>query len=193
MPSRRPGPQDITNVTPEHQLFHRQARAFTTRLDYFQPALRSSHPQQWISVNAPPCRSLGRQCHVLDVTVRVAALEGDEDHDATWTLGHTERIEFGPLFEDDGELWSDVSIHVPCRYLTTDESGRSMCKAHGHVGRTRKPAYQPARCQLGDDRFRLVEQGRSVSVVLPAPAPPSLPEPLPPSAFESPPDWPPPD
>lgn len=122
-------------------------------------------------MNAPPCRSLGRQCHVLDVTVRIAALEGDEDHDATWTLGHTERIEFGPLFEEDGELWSKASIHVPCRHLSTEENGSSVCRAHGYAGRTRAPKYEVTPCQIGGDRFVLVENGRSVARTLPSPVP----------------------
>ena len=42
-----------------------------------------------------PCRKLGSQCRSLRVTLRVGSLEeGDTslDHEATWLLGHTERI-----------------------------------------------------------------------------------------------------
>src|SRR5690606_2798555 len=58
----------------------------------------TSHPEP---MSIPACRRLGRQCHALDVTLRVAVLEGQEDHDATWMLGHTERIEFGRTYTDD--------------------------------------------------------------------------------------------
>jgi hypothetical protein len=129
-------------------------------------------------MSPPPCRRLGRQCRTLDVTIRVAAIEGDEDHDATWLLGHTERIAFGPLFEQEGELWSKASIHVPCRYLVEGDDGRGgRCTAHGFEGRLPEPDHQPAPRKMGSDRFRIVAEHRLVSRQLPrdAPAKRSLP------------------
>lgn len=111
-------------------------------------------------MSAPACRRLGRHCHALDVTLRVAVLEGQEDHDATWMLGHTERIEFGRTFTDDGYLWAEARVHVPCRHLVAGPDGRSHCRAHGFRGRTTAPerADQPRR--LGGDRFRIVDGKR---------------------------------
>ena len=95
----------------------------------------------------------------MDVTLRVAAIEGDEDHDATWLLGHTERIEFGPIFERDGELWCDASIHVPCRFLA-DNGGATSCTAHGFKGRVAPVKHVPAPRRLGRDRFLIADKGR---------------------------------
>jgi len=47
--------------------------------------------------NVPPCRGLGAQCKSLHVTLRIGELEEGPtslDHEATWLLGHTERIDF---------------------------------------------------------------------------------------------------
>jgi hypothetical protein len=58
---------------------------------------------------APPCRGLGAQCKGLRVTLRIGELEeGPEslDHEATWLLGHTERITFLELWEGEGDLTS---------------------------------------------------------------------------------------
>jgi hypothetical protein len=53
-----------------------------------------------VTVTDLPCRKLGSQCRALRVTLRVGSLEeGDTslDHEATWLLGHTQRIAFGGL------------------------------------------------------------------------------------------------
>ena len=95
------------------------------------------------------------------MTIRVAAIEGDEDHDATWLLGHTERIDFGPMFERDGELWCDASIHVPCRFLeSTPGSAKVHCKAWGYDGRVAPVEHTPAPRRLGKDRFLMVDKKR---------------------------------
>ena len=44
----------------------------------------------------PSCRSLGAQCKSLRVTLRIGELEEGAtslDHEATWLLCHTERID----------------------------------------------------------------------------------------------------
>ncbi|HEY4101063.1 MAG TPA: hypothetical protein VGM20_09320 [Gemmatimonadales bacterium] len=126
-------------------------------------------------MSPPSCRRLGRHCRTLDVTLRVAAIEGEEDHDATWLLGHTERIDFGPLFERDGELWCDASIHVPCRFLATGDDAVSVrCTAHGFDGRLKMPERTPELRALGDDRFAIVERQRLVTRQIEA-APPAAP------------------
>lgn len=114
----------------------------------------------------PPCTRLGRQCRVLDVTLRIGKLEEGQDsldHEATWLLGHTARIDFGSLHSRKGELLVDAALHVPCKYLA--ESGdKATCRAHGFTGpapaHPRRPA-QPR--QLGGNRFRLVDQRRLVA------------------------------
>jgi hypothetical protein len=109
---------------------------------------------------SPPCKKLGRQCHVLDLTLRVAVLEGEEDHDATWMLGHTERLEFGKPFEDDDELWVPARVHVPCRHLKEDEDGTVRCRAHNFKGDLEGVPHDRQPRQLGGDDFRLVHKRR---------------------------------
>lgn len=131
----------------------------------------------------PACRRLGRHCRTLDVTVRVTTIDGEEDHDATWLLGHTERIEFGPLFERDGELWCDASIHVPCRFLATGDDGRSSrCTAHGFEGRVRAVPHAAAPRRLGGDQFAIVERQRLMGRRLAPPPVPKRSLPMAPSA-----------
>jgi hypothetical protein len=118
----------------------------------------------------PPCRSLGQHCRALKVTMRVAALEGGEDHDATWLFGHTERLDFGATFEDDDELWVEATIHVPCRYLKEQGGSAVRCGAYGYEGRVNHPRRLPAPRRLGGDTFRIVEKKRLVTRSLHAPA-----------------------
>lgn len=113
------------------------------------------------------------------MTLRVAAIEGDEDHDATWLLGHTERIDFGPTFERDGEIWCDASIHVPCKYLATGDDGRSArCSAHGFAGKVAPVKHTPAPRRLGQDRFVIAEKRRLVARKLDPPPAPRRPLPI---------------
>ena len=114
----------------------------------------------------PPCKSLGRQCRYLDVTLRIGKLEeGPEslDHEATWLLGHTDAIDFGRLHVRRGELLVDARLHVPCKHFKEGEGG-ARCQAHGFRGR---PPARPRRPdqprQLGGNRFRLVDQRRLVA------------------------------
>ncbi len=115
----------------------------------------------------PPCRRLGRQCRVLDVTLRVAVLEGEEDHDATWMLGHTERVEFGSLFTDDDELWVHARLHVPCRHLRESPGGKAHCRAHDFRGPLEPLVYERQVRQVADHRFNLVEGRRLRARTLP--------------------------
>ncbi len=114
----------------------------------------------------PACTALGRQCRSLDVTLRIGKLEdGQEslDHEATWLLGHTDRMDFGRLHRRKGDLLVDTRLHVPCKYLK-EKDGQARCAAHGFRApsppRPRRPT-QPR--QLGGSRFRLVDQGRLVA------------------------------
>jgi hypothetical protein len=121
---------------------------------------------------APPCRGMGSQCRGVPVTLRVGPLEegtASLDHEATWLIGHTERITFYDLWEDEGELYVDAMLHVPCRFLQPDGL-QARCTAHGFTGTLpagpRKPA-QPR--QLGRDRFLVVENRQNVIRRLPPP------------------------
>ncbi|MDH4349466.1 MAG: hypothetical protein OEW17_11715, partial [Gemmatimonadota bacterium] len=124
----------------------------------------------------PPCQSPGQQCHALDVTLRVASLEADPsagDHEATWLLGHTQRIGFRSLRRAGGHLLVDATLRVRCRHL--DGAGRRTrgqgltCRAHGfrNIPAPMQAESQPRR--LGGDRFVLVESGRLVEQKAPHP------------------------
>ncbi len=123
-----------------------------------------------------PCRKLGSQCRALRVTLRVGSLEeGDTslDHEATWLLGHTERITFGDLWWGEGDLYVEAMLHVPCRFLQS-HGETAECRLFGYRGPTFRPPRRPPQPRrLGGDRFRVVDAKRLVTRSLPAPpAPP---------------------
>ena len=130
-----------------------------------------------LKVVAPPCRSMGAHCRSLRVLLRVATLDDGPwsgDHEATWLLGHTDRIRFlSDLWEDDDDLYVSAELLVPCRFLR-DGPGFANCAAHGFESRAAAaPERIPAPRQLGGDRFRIVERGRLASRKLtPPPARP---------------------
>src|SRR6185436_2332789 len=124
----------------------------------------------------PPCRRMGSQCRSLRVILRVSTLDDGPrsgDHEATWLVGHTERITFlTDLWEDAEDLYVAAELHVPCRYLEEGD-GAVRCGAHGFRGTSRpRPERVRAPRRLGNDRFRVVEGGRLVSRALPSPPPP---------------------
>lgn len=127
---------------------------------------------------APPCRSMGTQCHSLPVVLRVTSLEGGPksgDQEATWLIGHTEHITFlSDLWEDDDDLYVEAALHVPCRFLESGTPGEARCKAYGFSAlKSPKGDPVPAPRRLGGDRFRVVENGRFASrTMLPIPHPP---------------------
>ncbi len=58
-----------------------------------------------MTTSVPPCRRLGRQCQALPVVLRIGSIEdgvGSLDHEATWLLGHTQRIDFGEPRAEEG-------------------------------------------------------------------------------------------
>lgn len=121
---------------------------------------------------APPCRGLGAQCRSLPVTLRVGSLEegtASLDHETTWLIGHTQTITFSDIWEDDGELYVDAVLHVPCRYLHQD-GAHARCAVYGFQGpvpRRFSRREQPRR--LGRDRFLIVENRRTAIRTLPPP------------------------
>ena len=132
-----------------------------------------AQPQTVSSLSIPPCRSLGPQCRSLPVTLRIGPLEDGTaslDHEATWLIGHTQNITFSEIWEDEGELYVEATLHVPCRYLRR-EGAFSQCTAHGFRGPKPREAYRPEQPRrLGRDRFLVVENRRTVTRSLPAPA-----------------------
>jgi hypothetical protein len=124
--------------------------------------------------NVPPCRALGSQCRSLPVILRIGPLEegtASLDHEATWLIGHTQHITFSEIWEDEGELYVDATLHVSCRYLR-QEGAFAQCSAHGFVGPAPRGAYKPEqRRRLGRNRFLVVENRRAVPRTLPPPAP----------------------
>lgn len=117
---------------------------------------------------------MGRQCQSLKVTLRVSAdlsRATDGDHEATWLLGHTQRISFGPLWRHRENLFCRATLHVPCKHLRHDSEGVS-CRAHGIRGTLLAGNHRRQQRQVGRDGFRVVERGRLVERTIPL-APPT--------------------
>jgi len=120
---------------------------------------------------------MGSHCDSLRVVLRVATEDegrGSADHEATWLLGHTERITFLDELRRDGrDLYTQAELGVPCRFLATDAKGGSRCNAHGYSRASGPRGPDPAEPRrFTADRFRIVEGGRTVTRMLPAPARP---------------------
>src|SRR3954463_7282978 len=115
---------------------------------------------------APPCNALGSQCRTVPVVLRGGALEEGSvslDHESTWLIGHTQHITFYDIWEDEGELYVDAMLHVPCRFLRRDGATAS-CTAYGYTGPTpRGPARREQPRRLGRDRFVIVENRRTTA------------------------------
>lgn len=126
----------------------------------------------------PTCRTLGPQCLGIPVTLRVGTLDKGAascDHEATWLLGHTQHITFGPLRTREDELLVDATLHVRCRHLQLGPAGAARCRAHGFEDKAPEPVprgVQPRR--LAGDRFRVVSGGGQQDLPLAFP-PRSLP------------------
>lgn len=120
----------------------------------------------------PPCKSMGSHCRSLAVTLRVGSLEegpASLDHEGTWLLGHTQRITFSELWQDDEDLYVDAVLHVPCKFLRRDGT-LATCRAHAFMGRLPREysrMEQPRR--LGGDRFLVVHRGQTQVRRLPFP------------------------
>jgi hypothetical protein len=129
----------------------------------------------------PPCTRLGAQCRSLPVTLRIGTYRTPDeslDHEATWLLGHTERLAFRNLRREGADLLVDALLRVRCRHLRragASDSDPVRCAAHGYEGSL--PAEEPWPLQprrLGGDRFRVVSGGVEADLTLPLP-PRSLP------------------
>ena len=122
---------------------------------------------------APPCRRMGRQCQSLRVTLRVGSLEEGTtslDHEATWLLGHTAQITFGPLWEGEGDLYVDAVLHVPCRWLSREGSA-ARCGLYGFTDSLPAPRRPQQPRRLAGDRFQIVDRKRATVRRLPMASP----------------------
>lgn len=111
----------------------------------------------------PPCTAPGRQCYALSVTLRVAHLDAgpsSADAEATWLLGHTERIRFGTLSKHADHLYVPATIHVPCRHLEERAAGVAHCRAHGFTAPVQRPSHEPRSRIRGGGAFEYVHRGR---------------------------------
>ncbi len=122
----------------------------------------------------PPCKSLGRHCRELDLTVRIADLADDnqtlQDAAATWLLGHTERITFGPPYVDGDELLVDATVHVPCKHLQRNGDDRAACDVYGYRGPTPKTTQgnkAKTRFDRGGERYLVFFKRRNRVLPLP--------------------------
>lgn len=129
----------------------------------------------------PNCTSLGRHCRELKVTIRVSDTDTEsrtlQDASMTWITGHTERLTFGKPYVVDTDVRVDAIVHVPCRYLRSEEGkhairpggkptkslrdpdARVVCSAHWYRGKlpkgTRRPGNRPL-VRLDDERFAII-------------------------------------
>jgi hypothetical protein len=112
---------------------------------------------------------MGPQCRKLKVTLRIGSLEegpASLDHEGTWLLGHTERVDFGEPWDDGEDLYVDAVIHVPCRYLRSSASG-SSCGMYGYTSASPRVTRRPAQTRRNrGDQFTVIEQGRSRALEL---------------------------
>lgn len=115
---------------------------------------------------------MGPQCRKLTVTLRIGSLEDGPaslDHEGTWLLGHTERLDFGEIWDDGEDLFVDTVIHVPCRYLKDSAAG-SSCSMYGYTSAPGRASRRPVQARrLQGDRFTVVEKGRLKPLDLPFP------------------------
>lgn len=115
---------------------------------------------------------MGPQCRSLRVTLRIGTFENGPaslDHEATWLLGHTERVDFGTPWDDGEDLFVDAVLYVPCRFLRDSAAGAS-CGMYGYQQKSRRRVKrQPQPRRIEEDRFRLVELGKVKERVLPFP------------------------
>jgi hypothetical protein len=123
---------------------------------------------------------MGAQCRQLEVTLKVGGMEDGTpslDHEGTWLLGHTQRIDFGTPRVAGEDLLVEATLHLRCRHLKR-EGSTERCAAHGYSRRAPAPAVRPVQARrAGPDEFVILEGLKPVvrRVVPPAPAPRSLP------------------
>ena len=105
---------------------------------------------------------MGAQCRALRVTLRIGSLEDGRDsldHEATWLLGHTQRIQFGELWDDGEDVYVQATIHVPCRFYGV-EGDEATCRMYEYRSPKPRPATRPEQPrQLEGDHFVVVSDG----------------------------------
>ena len=113
----------------------------------------------------PACRAVGSHCQELQVTLRVAHGESgpaSSDAEATWLLGHTQRLSFSNLRSQNTELLAEAVLSIPCRHAAF-EPGSIRCGAHGFGGPRPAPLHRTEERRLGGGRFQYVRSGKLVT------------------------------
>ncbi len=101
--------------------------------------------------NPPECRTLGKHCREVAVTIRVSDVTEEsqtlQDASVTWITGHTERITYGEAYIKNDELRVDATIHVPCKHLRTPY-GDPAIKPNGVPVPNRNGTRPEVRCAV---------------------------------------------
>jgi hypothetical protein len=134
----------------------------------------------------PECRSLGRHCREVKLTIRISDATGEsqtlKDASVTWITGHTERVTYGKAYVAEDEIRTEAIVHVPCKYLRTtdgdlaiapdgtevcgrDGNGTEVhCAIHGFRGAVPQSTQQRGESRhdvrLPDGRFALYYKGK---------------------------------
>jgi hypothetical protein len=107
------------------------------------------------------------------VVLRVGCFdEGPDslDHEATWLMGHTDRVTFGTLSVEGNNLLVPATLHLSCRHLGATATGEAQCRAHGFEGPMPPVTIaetQPR--QLEEGQFHIVEHHRATRMGLSLP------------------------
>lgn len=139
----------------------------------------------------PPCKSLGKYCREIKVTIRISDVESEsrtvQEASVTWIAGHTERVTFKKPYVVGTELRADAIVHVPCRFLKTEDGdpavrpdgspaaslqeagARVVCQAHGYTGRLprsrREPGERPV-LRIDEGVFAIFYKGKKRELAL---------------------------
>lgn len=136
--------------------------------------------------NPPECRSLGRHCREIGITIRISDIKDEsktlQDASVTWITGHIERLTYGQSYIVDDEIRVDATVHVPCKHLRTPDGTPAInsagdavrykngkprevrCAIHGYRGPvprcTQQRGEKRDKVQLDDGRFAIFYKGK---------------------------------
>jgi hypothetical protein len=136
--------------------------------------------------NPPECRSLGKHCREVRITIRISDVTDEtqtlQDASVTWITGHSERITYGRAYLEDDEIRVDAIVHVPCKHLRTPDGNPGIrpdgmavpsrngtspevrCAVHGFRGAVPSSSQlgseSRANVRLNDGRFAIYYKGK---------------------------------
>ena len=134
--------------------------------------------------NPPECKSLGKHCREVRLTIRISNITGEsttlQDASVTWITGHTERLTFGRAYRVADEIRVDATVHVPCKHLRTPDGDPAIrpdgtpvhdgrrpevrCEIHGFRGvvprGSRSSSNNRTNVRLPDGRFAIYYKGK---------------------------------